>query len=554
MCLFLQRNHDSNFIVIDTTVFVMSKDNQTQMSNFRRPCFYHSFSSNLSSEILKIPTKFIKHLEGRTSGPASLVGPSGNMWHVDLIEQNDDLYFDLGWPVFVRDNFIECGDILVFRYDGELHFTVQMFDQSTCEKEAAFNSRCSQDTSMFDIIMGQKRAREEAAAPSDKVFQGVLKKIREISPDFNSEFIDKEQEANLSEGTTQSGSLSKCLALLSQSKACAVKLEHEEKKVAQSFISSFPYFVRIMKKFNISGSYTLNVPYQFSMAHLPNCKTEIILRNLKGASWTVNSVPTTKVHTSHTFCGGWLAFVRSNEINAGDICIFELVRKYELRVYILRVGKEDTHSQPGKVALTGSNVGSAATSHKKFDDLPKKVKNSLMIHSKCTKKVKRCDARKNVEADMDSQARSNLRLIMALDEEKAARSFTSHFPHFVRIMRKFNISGSYTLKIPYKFSMAYLPDCKTEIVLRNLNGECWNVNSVPDSKGRMVHTFCGGWMAFVRGNDIKIGDICIFELVSESEMCVHISGVGRKGLDHHLGKSTSKEFAIGSSTGSHPPS
>ncbi|TXG52324.1 hypothetical protein EZV62_021493 [Acer yangbiense] len=594
----------------------MSKENHTQMLNFRRPCFYHSFSSDLSSQILdigltqiyllqKIPTQFIRHLEGRTSGPASLVGPSGNMWHVDLIEQNGDLYFDLGWPVFVRDNFIECGDILVFRYDGELHFTVQMFGQSTCEKEAAFTSKCSQDTGKFDNIMGQKRAREEAAVPSDKIFQIVLKKIRKISPELNSECIDNEQEANSSEETTRSGSLSKCLALLSQSKPCDVKLEHEEKKVAQSFNSSFPYFVRIMKKFNISGSYTLNVPYQFSMAHLPNCKTEITLRNLKGASWTVNSVPTTKVHTNHTFCGGWLAFVRSNEINAGDICIFELERPFELRVYILRVGKEDAHSQNGKVASTGSNAGSAATSRKK-------VKNSLMVYSKCTKKVSRCNSkgskicgirkdvnatlnsgsvalcsqsnagnekpgkvstipmlgscqefssvmkainikicvfdlkktrrnscnltwfgnyktgtairsRKNVEDEMDSQARSNLRMVMALDEEKAARSFTSHFPHFVRIMRKFNVSGSYTLKIPYKFSMAHLPDCKTEIILRNLKGECWNVNSVPDSKGRMVHTFCGGWMAFVRCNDIKIGDICIFELVSESEMCVHIS-------------------------------
>lgn len=30
-----------------------------------------------------------------------------------------------------------------------------------------------------------------------------------------------------------------------------------EKRVAESFISCFPYFVRIMKRFNVSGSYTL---------------------------------------------------------------------------------------------------------------------------------------------------------------------------------------------------------------------------------------------------------------------------------------------------------
>lgn len=133
-----------------------------------------------------------------------------------------------------------------------------------------------------------------------------------------------------------------------------------------------------------------NIPYQFSMAHLPKCKTVVILRNLKGASWIVNSVPTTKVHTSHTFCGGWLAFVRSNEIKLGDICIFELVRNCELRVHILRVGKEDQHTQSGKIAF-GLDVGSAGISCKMFDSVPKKVKNSLKVHAKCTKKVKFCD-------------------------------------------------------------------------------------------------------------------------------------------------------------------
>lgn len=76
------------------------------------------------------------------------------------------------------------------------------------------------------------------------------------------------------------------------------------------------------------------------MAHLPKCKVKIVLHNLKGESWTVNSVPTTKVQTLHTFCGGWLGFVRDNNINVGDFCIFELVKKCELRVSIVRVKRE----------------------------------------------------------------------------------------------------------------------------------------------------------------------------------------------------------------------
>lgn len=36
-----------------------------------------------------------------------------------------------------------------------------------------------------------------------------------------------------------------------------MKSAPEEKMAAEYFVSSYPHFVRVMKKFNISGSYTL---------------------------------------------------------------------------------------------------------------------------------------------------------------------------------------------------------------------------------------------------------------------------------------------------------
>ena len=53
--------------------------------------------------------------------------------------------------------------------------------------------------------------------------------------------------------------------------------------------------------------------------------------------------------------------------------------------------------------------------------------------------------RKGVEDELGSQNRGSTRMMLALDEERAARSFSSCFPIFVRIMKQFNISGSYTL-------------------------------------------------------------------------------------------------------------
>lgn len=306
----------------------------------------------------------------------------------------------------------------------------------------------------------------------------------------------------------------------------------DEEKVAQSFTSSFPRFVRIMKRFNISGSYTLKIPFEFCMKHLPNCKTKVVLRNLKGEYWIVNSVPSTKVQTAHTFCGGWMAFVRDNDIKMRDICIFELVHKCEMLVHIVGDGKEGPNCQSVKAASDGLTSGSGVSSQKTFNGLPKKLKEkSSKSHSESSTNLQ-ISVGRSVEYQPGSKARVCMSMMSALKEEKAAESFTSSFPIFVRIMKKFNISGSYTLNVPHQFSTAHLPNCKTEVVLGNLKGECWTVNSVPALKGRAMHTFCGGWMAFVRGNNIKLGDICFFELVGELEMRVHISRAEENGVDN----------------------
>ncbi|KAA8528581.1 hypothetical protein F0562_035936 [Nyssa sinensis] len=513
------------------------------MLNEKRPHFFEGFKPATSSELLKVPSKFIKHMEGRTSGSVLLVGPSGSTWHVDLIQRNDGLFFHDGWAAFVRDHFIEHGDSLVFRYDGNLHFTVQVFDQSACEKEAAFWAVCSQDSSDFDKHMGKKRERENTVSCLDGIFEGVPKKMRGQAAVFSDETencssvskntvtlaipLQSRVLSENSEATIQDG-IGKDNALGSYVRGCMPMLSAPEAdRIARSFTSSFPHFTKIMKRFNVSSSYTLNIPYQFSMGYLPKCKVKIVLRNLKGESWTVNSVPTTKVQTSHTLCGGWMAFVRDNNVDIGDVCIFELVNKYEMRVHILRVGKEGLDCSTGKEDLKGLTNGYGAASHKISERLPKKMRgNSRKAHlqqinkaeisdkkgsdggsaskSSACSQSKACNAKlvipnkTSLDGKQGSHTKGCVSMKSAPEEKRAAQSFISSFPHFVRIMKKFNISGSYTLKIPYLFSMAHLPNCRTEIVLRNLRGESWTVNSIPTTKVQTLHTFCGGWMAFVR--------------------------------------------------------
>lgn len=128
----------------------------------------------ISILLQKLPLKFVRHLEEIIGRSVALIGPSGQTWLVNLIQKNENLFFCYGWPTFARDHALECGDFLVFRYDGELHFTVQVFDQSACEKEGAFRSQCSQDNT------GHKRDREEDHSSLDMCAEAVAKKMRSI--------------------------------------------------------------------------------------------------------------------------------------------------------------------------------------------------------------------------------------------------------------------------------------------------------------------------------------------------------------------------------------
>ncbi|KAK3016019.1 hypothetical protein RJ639_007338 [Escallonia herrerae] len=75
---------------------------------------------------------------------------------------NESLFFNQGWSTSVKDHFAELRDFFVFKYDGNSHFTVKVFDKSGCEKETAFLAKCSQGALIISQEKGKKRVREQA--------------------------------------------------------------------------------------------------------------------------------------------------------------------------------------------------------------------------------------------------------------------------------------------------------------------------------------------------------------------------------------------------------
>jgi hypothetical protein len=73
--------------------------------------------------------------------------------------------------------------------------------------------------------------------------------------------------------------------------------------------------------------------------------------------------------------------------------------------------------------------------------------------------------------------------------------------------------------VPALFAREHFPQCTTKVVLRNSEDQSWEVKYATHGNN---HKLSQGWRVFVHDNNLKIGDICIFELLAKKEILVHV--------------------------------
>ncbi|OWM75055.1 hypothetical protein CDL15_Pgr021406 [Punica granatum] len=228
-------------------------------------------------------------MKGKNSGAVYLKGPSGYYWRVKLIEESGNLYFIRGWPLFVKDHGIQLGYFLVFKFDGDKTFRVKVFNPTGCEDKAA---------------LGAKPSRDNASNPHNPGKELVAN-------------VEVEEDASWDRAEK------------------AIVLAREPPSV------TLPHFTIQIKAYHISGGgMTVGVPNSFVKVHLFHFveqKTPIVLQ------WEDKEWPAAMTHGStRTYIwGGWRDFVRVSKVQEGDICKFELVEQFVLRVHISRHIKEE---------------------------------------------------------------------------------------------------------------------------------------------------------------------------------------------------------------------
>lgn len=84
-------------------------------------------------------------------------------------------------------------------------------------------------------------------------------------------------------------------------------------------------------------------------------------------------------------------------------------------------------------------------------------------------------------------------------------------------------SCKFLQNVPLKFAMAHLKEGAAIVSISN--GGSWPVRfklRQISTDGRLRFEFRHGWKEFVKANDLKVGDICVFELLKKSENSLRV--------------------------------
>lgn len=291
--------------------------------------FFKVYLPDRSSQHLTLPSAFVKRLNG-TLPPSSILVCSGNRtWSVDVKKVDNTLSFENGWTDFVKDNSLEPGDFLVFSYLGTSRFNVKIYGKSGCEKsylhdvnEIKIETEDDKATQHHQYEQTNGHGEDTNNLTDEEELSSG---DSEISWENQKQTCRKKKDIRVKKhprvSTKQNGKDSNVTAEKDIAPDSSRKCESE-----------YPQFkIGVLPVYISHGS--LNIPMPFAEKYLKVGRTEIALRVLS-KSWPVTL--TTYANGCCKISSGWLAFVRDNYIQEGDICLFELIdtSDYTFRVSI----------------------------------------------------------------------------------------------------------------------------------------------------------------------------------------------------------------------------
>ncbi|CAN6163400.1 unnamed protein product [Urochloa humidicola] len=247
-------------------------------------------------EKMRIPDEFVQeHLTGTypSSQKAMIFSPLGKFWHVELDRDQPGVLLGDGWARFLTAHGLSEGNILVFRYEENMVFTVEAFLQNGCLKEYGAAA-----ADMTDDLIGQPSTVPQ---PGDKELG--------VSP------VKKKRK-------TRNGNTS--LVVYHEKPNCppnSVKKAVSQKKL----VSTGPRrsFTKRITSYDLTRLFAVKGSFCSSVGLSGACEITLKMSTGNKRSWPVwFNIANTYGYIKGP---GWKRFCRENKLKQGHCCTFSVI-------------------------------------------------------------------------------------------------------------------------------------------------------------------------------------------------------------------------------------
>ncbi|CAL4934781.1 unnamed protein product [Urochloa decumbens] len=238
---------------------------------------------------------------------------------------------------------------------------------------------------------------------------------------------------------------------------------------------------------------------------------------------------------------GWKAFVCAHDLKMGDFLVFRYNGTSRLKVLIFDLSccEKVPPCLVTRCPIRGRGKGAEQMEISRSCDLPmksseskrkawKQREGSMNVNTSSTSpsnssgdSVSPEDQKSHSVSRYILPLRTHLTYMQKKKLKEKVRAICSKTPVYGCVMKKSNIDGkTQTMDISRDYAV-YLP-LEDETLLLKHRGKSWEVRCRIQKSQPGTKRLLKGWKQFARDNNLKLGDLCLFELLENRKYTINV--------------------------------
>ncbi|KAG4403360.1 hypothetical protein GLYMA_01G095166v4 [Glycine max] len=271
----------------------------------------------------------------------------------------------------------------------------------------------------------------------------------------------------------------------------------------------------------------LMLPNKFVEKYGEGLPNTLFLKAPNGAEWKLTLE---KRDDKMWFQKGWREFAKHHSLDHGHLLLFRYQRTSHFQVHIFDGSGLEIEYPLGKVE------GKMTSNYQKNkrpngEKLEYEFLQPCMGSRKCVKVDNTMKPKLGCSACASYRQKGQRKTKMTTTEHVTAFDRASYFrpcnPSFLVVIYPSNARSRGPLNFPSKFCKKHIDLRKNrgDINLEVLNGRVWHARyRIRTAETRRRFELSSGWKTFAEDNNLKVGDVCTFELIPATKLTfqVHI--------------------------------